>query len=39
MQVIGSQADVDMLAASAAFERIQPWHDSYQRCIVRSLTG
>jgi amidase/aspartyl-tRNA(Asn)/glutamyl-tRNA(Gln) amidotransferase subunit A len=38
MQVIGRRyADADVLAASAAFERLRPWHDSYTRCAERSL--
>ena len=31
MQIIGRRyADSDVLAASAAFERLRPWHDSYR---------
>jgi amidase len=31
MQIIGRRyADADVLAASAAFERIRPWHDNYR---------
>ncbi len=31
MQIIGRRyADIDVLAASAAFERLRPWQDSYQ---------
>ena len=38
MQIIGQQhADADVLAASAAFERIQPWHDNYRICRERPL--
>ena len=38
MQVIGRRyADADVLAASAAFERIRPWQDSYRRCAERPL--
>ena len=38
MQIIGRRyADADVLAASAAFERLRPWHDSYARCAERSL--
>jgi len=38
MQIIGRRnADMDVLAASAAFERLRPWHDSYRRCRERSL--
>ena len=30
MQIVGRRgADADVLAASAAFERLQPWRDSY----------
>ena len=38
MQIIGRRyADADVLAASAAFERIQPWQDAYRICAGRSL--
>ena len=38
MQIMGRRyADADVLAASAAFERVRPWHDSYARCAERSL--
>jgi amidase len=38
MQIIGRRsADADVLAASAAFERLRPWHDAYQLCRERSL--
>lgn len=38
MQLIGRQrADADLLAASAAYERIRPWQDAYQTCAMRSL--
>jgi amidase/aspartyl-tRNA(Asn)/glutamyl-tRNA(Gln) amidotransferase subunit A len=38
MQIIGRRnADIDVLAASAAFERLQPWHENYQLCRERSL--
>jgi amidase/aspartyl-tRNA(Asn)/glutamyl-tRNA(Gln) amidotransferase subunit A len=38
MQIIGRRyADADVLAASAAFERLRPWHDSYARCAERPL--
>jgi amidase len=31
MQIVGRRyADSDVLAASAAFERIRPWQDSYR---------
>jgi amidase len=31
MQIIGRRyADADVLAASAAFERLRPWHDNYR---------
>ena len=40
MQIIGPrQGDVDVLAASAVFERLRPWHDSYVRCAERRLDG
>ena len=35
MQIVGRRyADDDVLAASAAFERLSPWAESYQRCEV-----
>jgi amidase len=38
LQIIGRRyADADVLAASAAFERIKPWHDHYDICRERSL--
>lgn len=38
MQIIGPRlGDVDVLAASATFERLRPWHESYERCARRSL--
>ena len=38
MQIIGRRgADVDVLAASAAFERVRPWTDAYRICANRSL--
>jgi amidase/aspartyl-tRNA(Asn)/glutamyl-tRNA(Gln) amidotransferase subunit A len=37
MQIIGRRyADIDVLAASAAFEQLQPWADSYTICRRRS---
>ena len=31
MQIIGRRyADADVLTASAAFERLRPWHDTYR---------
>jgi amidase len=39
MQIMGRRyGDADVLAASAAFERLRPWHDSYARCAERSLS-
>jgi amidase len=36
MQIIGRRgADGDVLAASAAFERLRPWRDSYAICSQR----
>ncbi len=33
MQIVGRRyADADVLAASAAFERLRPWADSYRHC-------
>ena len=38
MQIIGRRyADADVLAASAAFERLRPWQDIYEVCATRSL--
>jgi amidase/aspartyl-tRNA(Asn)/glutamyl-tRNA(Gln) amidotransferase subunit A len=38
MQIIGRRyADADVLAASAAFERLRPWHDNYRICQERLL--
>jgi amidase len=38
MQIIGRRgADIDVLAASAAFERVRPWTDAYRICENRSL--
>ena len=38
MQIIGRRyADADVLAASAAFERIRPWRDTYEICERRPL--
>jgi amidase len=38
MQIIGRRAaDVDVLAASAAFEKVRPWTDAYQICENRTL--
>jgi amidase len=38
MQLIGRRyGDADVLAASAAFERIRPWRATYQRCAARPL--
>ena len=40
MQVIGRRnADADVLAASAAFERLRPWRDSYRLCRQRPLVA
>ena len=37
MQIIGRRyADSDVLAASAAYERLRPWHDTYQVCSNRT---
>jgi amidase/aspartyl-tRNA(Asn)/glutamyl-tRNA(Gln) amidotransferase subunit A len=37
MQIIGRRyADADVLAASAAFERLRPWEDTYRICQERS---
>jgi amidase len=38
MQIIGKRyADIDVLTASAVFERIKPWHDIYKICVDRPL--
>jgi amidase/aspartyl-tRNA(Asn)/glutamyl-tRNA(Gln) amidotransferase subunit A len=38
MQIVGRRyADSDVLAASAAFERLRPWHDTYRACANRPL--
>jgi amidase/aspartyl-tRNA(Asn)/glutamyl-tRNA(Gln) amidotransferase subunit A len=38
MQIIGSRyADLDVIAASAAFERVRPWQHTYDRCRARLL--
>jgi len=38
MQIIGRRyADADVLAASATFERLRPWHESYKFCAARPL--
>jgi amidase/aspartyl-tRNA(Asn)/glutamyl-tRNA(Gln) amidotransferase subunit A len=39
MQIVGRRyADADVLAASAAFERLRPWQDSYRLCEARPLS-
>jgi amidase len=38
MQLIGRRyGDADVLAASATYERLRPWHDAYARCADRPL--
>ena len=38
MQIIGRRyADADVLAASAAFERLRPWAPTYEACARRPL--
>ena len=38
MQIIGRRyADTDVIAASAAFEQIRPWDDTYRICAERQL--
>jgi amidase/aspartyl-tRNA(Asn)/glutamyl-tRNA(Gln) amidotransferase subunit A len=40
MQIIGRRyADADVLAASAAFERLRPWMDTYRQCAARQLSS
>jgi amidase len=37
MQIVGRRyADADVLAASAAFERLRPWQDTYRTCALRA---
>ena len=36
MQIVGRRhADVDVLAASAVFERLRPWQETYEICRNR----
>jgi amidase len=38
MQIIGRRyADHDVLAASAAFERVRPWQQDYRHCLDREI--
>jgi amidase len=38
MQIIGRRyADADVLAASAVFERLRPWQESYRICAGRAI--
>ena len=38
MQIVGRRyADVDVLAASAVFEQLRPWADTYRICAERRL--
>ena len=38
MQIIGRRyGDAEVLAASAAFERLQPWREAYRICVGRPL--
>jgi amidase/aspartyl-tRNA(Asn)/glutamyl-tRNA(Gln) amidotransferase subunit A len=38
MQIIGRRGgDADVLAASAAFERLRPWQKSYEICAARPI--
>jgi len=38
MQLVGRRyADADVLTASATFERIRPWQETYRRCAERPL--
>ncbi len=38
MQIVGRRyGDADVLAASAAFERLRPWYGSYARCAERAI--
>ena len=39
LQIVGRRyADADVFAASAAFERIRPWKDTYAICEARPLS-
>ena len=39
MQIIGKRyADTDVLAVSAAFERLRPWRQTYDICRRRKLS-
>jgi len=38
MQIVGRRyADIDVLAASAVFEQLRPWADTYRICAERAL--
>ena len=38
MQMVGRRrADLDVLTASAVFERLRPWSQTYQLCEARPL--
>ena len=38
MQIVGRRyADLDVIAASAVFERIRPWQHTYENCKSRAL--
>ncbi len=38
MQIVGRRyGDLDVLAASSIFERLQPWHHTYEICRARPL--
>lgn len=38
MQIVGRRyADLDVIAASAAFERLRPWQHTYENCKSRAL--
>lgn len=38
MQIVGRRLDdASVLAASAAFERLRPWYDTYEHCAARPL--
>ncbi len=40
MQIVGRRyADADVFAASAAFERLRPWKETYAICDARPLTS
>ena len=38
MQIVGRRwGDADVFAASATFQRLQPWQETYRSCSARSI--